>query len=208
MGRPKGSKNKTAEDKPEKNIVAPKVPEKNIQDDTDDPLDDLYNLQLNSVKVPTVDDKLLIERLSAHQLTPDEICGVLDISRSTYDASLALQAAYQRGQKIGMASLRRMQWKTAPRSPVMQIWLGKQYLGQTDKLETTRDDGSKDEARQRFEDKLKSIIDVTPTGSSDGVPDPGRSGGGELLLETVGEREPTCPDKGTVVEPREYPDIS
>jgi hypothetical protein len=212
MGRPKGSKNKTTKEKAAttgKNIVAPIVPATNTTDDDYlDPLEQLWNLKLEDINVPTFHDKVLIERLSSHQLSPDEICAVLDISRSRYDASLAMQQAYQRGQAIGRASLRRMQWMTAPRSALMQIWLGKQHLGQTDKLETKKDTGERDEARQAFENKLKSIIDVTPTGLADEAVDPGRAGGGELLLEVMGEGQPNRAHQAVVVEAREYPEIS
>ena len=210
MGRPQGSKNKSSLELIEDtNIVAPKIPSKNTQEEEEKhPLDDIEHVRLENIGIPTDRDKELIMRLSTHQLTELEICAVLDISRSAYDASLVMQAAYQRGQQMGKASLRRMQWRTAPKSAIMQIWLGKQVLGQTDKLETTRDDGSKDAARQAFEDKLKSIIDVTPTGSAHADVNPGGSGGRELLLETVGEGQPNRTDERPVVEPRLYPAIS
>ena len=41
----------------------------------------------------------------------------------------------------GGFSLRRLQWETAKRSATMQIWLGKQYLGQKDKQEQSGPDG-------------------------------------------------------------------
>jgi precorrin-4 methylase len=36
-------------------------------------------------------------------------------------------------RKSGRASLRRKQWQMADNNPTMAIWLGKQYLNQTDK---------------------------------------------------------------------------
>lgn len=38
---------------------------------------------------------------------------------------------------IGKISLRRSQFRMAEVNPTMAIWLGKQYLGQTDKQEVT-----------------------------------------------------------------------
>jgi len=54
-------------------------------------------------------------------------------------------AEIDKGREHGKASLRRMQWKAAEKgSHTMLIWLGKQYLGQTDKqdLQHTSPDGS------------------------------------------------------------------
>jgi hypothetical protein len=214
MGRPKGSKNKSkAElDDPTKKVVSPIIPSKNTMDDDNQPphpLDDIHNVQLETkdLNAPTEYDRRLITELSSHQLTAVEICAVLDISRSSYDASLAMQQAYQRGQEMGKASLRRRQWLMSHTNVAMAIFLGKQYLGQKDVIETQKDDGGRDEARQAFEDKLKSIIDVTPKGSADGAADPRGSGSSELLLETVGERQPVSSDERPMVEPRIYPKI-
>ena len=41
---------------------------------------------------------------------------------------------------LGKISLRRIQFKQAETNPSMAIWLGKQILGQTEKVETTIDD--------------------------------------------------------------------
>lgn len=84
------------------------------------------------------------------QCTQDEICGVLDMSPDTLDRRIK-----ERGDGCfadlrkkhggeGKASLRRMQWKSAEDGNVtMQIWLGKQNLGQSDKQahELTGKDG-------------------------------------------------------------------
>lgn len=49
---------------------------------------------------------------------------------------LAFEQVYQKYSAGGKISLRRMQFKSAEAGNVtMQIWLGKQYLGQTDKQE-------------------------------------------------------------------------
>jgi hypothetical protein len=42
---------------------------------------------------------------------------------------------YKQKSSKGKMSLRRRQFQMAETNPTMAIWLGKQYLGQTDKLE-------------------------------------------------------------------------
>ena len=42
-------------------------------------------------------------------------------------------------EKIGKTSLRRNQWRLAETNPTMAIWLGKQYLNQTDHVEQPHD---------------------------------------------------------------------
>lgn len=49
---------------------------------------------------------------------------------------------------LGKISLRRVQFKQAETNPTMAIWLGKQYLGQTDKADVS------------IEDKIEIINDV------------------------------------------------
>jgi hypothetical protein len=43
--------------------------------------------------------------------------------------------AWENGRLEGRVALRRLQWRSAEHTVVMQIWLGKQYLGQSDKQE-------------------------------------------------------------------------
>ena len=209
MGRPKGSKNKPAA---EKNIVAPKDPGSNemVPGNEDlDQLDDLHSVLLQgSVELPSAKDVALIQRMGAHMMTSREVCAILDISMAKWDASMGIQAAFQRGTEMGKGRIRRLQWKRAERDTVMLIWLGKQYLDQADKKEIKTDDGSKDAARQAFEDKLKSIIDVTPAGEADFVPDPGGDGGSQLLLAPVGEGQPDRADETIVVEAASNPEPS
>ena len=47
---------------------------------------------------------------------------------------------YKKTSAAGKMSLRREQWRSAEKGNVtMQIWLGKQWLGQTDKVEQKTD---------------------------------------------------------------------
>lgn len=82
------------------------------------------------------------ESLCAIQCTEEEILSVLDVSKDTllrwcketYKTDFA--TIYAEKKKLGKASLRRMQWKTAEKGNVtMQIWLGKNLLGQKENLD-------------------------------------------------------------------------
>lgn len=75
--------------------------------------------------------------------TEDEICGVLRTDSNTLDSwckimfNEGFSEIYKKLSKDGKMSLRRAQYRQAIEkdNPIMQIWLGKQYLGQADKLE-------------------------------------------------------------------------
>jgi hypothetical protein len=74
--------------------------------------------------------------------TQDEICGIYGICADTLDARLKERGYsnfsdfYKKHSGKGKMSLRRIQWQSAQQGSVpMQIWLGKNWLGQTDKLE-------------------------------------------------------------------------
>jgi hypothetical protein len=86
-----------------------------------------------------------VEDLGKIQSTHAELAAVLGCGLSTIKDRLSndseFSAAYQRGLEAGKSSLRRIQWKAAlGGNVVMQIWLGKQYLGQRDQqaVEVTR----------------------------------------------------------------------
>ena len=97
------------------------------------------------------------------QCTRDEICDVLGMAESTLDRRIkdrregCFEALYKKNQGQGKASLRRAQWKNATENnnATMQVWLGKQILGQTDKPEG--DAGSDNVA-----DALRDIADKLP----------------------------------------------
>ena len=81
-------------------------------------------------------DYELAGKLAAIQCTQEEIAGILDISRQTLLKDEQFLYIFQTKKESGRSSLRRMQWKTAEGgNPTMQIWLGKQYLNQSDKQE-------------------------------------------------------------------------
>lgn len=91
-----------------------------------------------------------VRRLSAIMCTQEEIASVLMASVDTLSRTPGFAEAYKSGRETGKASLRRLQWKHAQTNPAMAIWLGKQYLGQTEKA----DDGDGQE-------RVTVVSDVT-----------------------------------------------
>lgn len=94
------------------------------------------------------------ERLCAIQCTLEEICAVLDISASTLEAwckktynGQTFYKVFQSKRGCGKASLRRSQFEAAERgNPTMLVWLGKNYLGQSDNPNNYDDSGSEEDA--------------------------------------------------------------
>jgi len=74
--------------------------------------------------------------------TYDEIADVLGMARSTFGKKLKqkeVREAYERGLSEGDVSIRRAQYDAAMSGKsAMLIWLGKNRLNQTDRVETTR----------------------------------------------------------------------
>jgi hypothetical protein len=82
----------------------------------------------------------LVEKLASLQLKLDEIAVACKVSPATLDNRIAsdpgIREAIERGRAAGRASLRRAQMASAlAGNPTMQIFLGKQYLGQKDRFE-------------------------------------------------------------------------
>lgn len=86
-------------------------------------------------------DKEQFERLCAMQCTEEEICAWFDITdktltswcKRTYKKSFS--EIFKVKRKKGLISLRRAQFELAKNNPTMAIFLGKNYLEQTDKRE-------------------------------------------------------------------------
>ena len=95
-----------------------------------------------------------VEKLANIQCTQDEIASFLGISTRTFQRDEQFMELFNRGRENGKMSLRRIQWKHAEKSVPMAIWLGKQYLGQRDKVEYT-DDGMK-----AINDNINNIADL------------------------------------------------
>lgn len=87
-------------------------------------------------------DQSVFENLCKIQCTEEEIAGVFDCSidtinrwcKKTYGCTFA--DIYKKKSAAGKMSLRRWQFDTAKRgNATMQIWLGRQYLGQAERQE-------------------------------------------------------------------------
>jgi hypothetical protein len=76
----------------------------------------------------------LVRKLAQIQCTHAEIAATLDLSVDTLTRNEDFAEVYKRGADAGKKSLRRMQFESAAKgNATMQIWLGKQYLHQTDR---------------------------------------------------------------------------
>lgn len=178
-------------------------PKRNLPVQTsDDGAPDLFNIKLGNVDDPSQSDLALVQKLASNHIPLREICAILDVPESLFNSNLNLMAAFERGQEIGKAQLRMLQNKTAKNNPIMQIWLGKNVLGQADKIETTHEKKDDNDARSGFADKLKSIIDISPTKRADGDTDRGRAGSGPVRVESMGEKLAIGADERALAESR------
>ena len=90
-------------------------------------------------------DKTEFEKLCFLQCTEREFCSWFDVSDETlnkwckenYDGRTFLDV-FKEKRENGLISLRRTQFQLAEKSPAMAIFLGKNLLGQTDKVEQTQ----------------------------------------------------------------------
>lgn len=78
-----------------------------------------------------------VERLGHIQCTVEEIAHILGVGVSTLYAYKGFSEAHEKGKQGGRESLRREQFKKAEEgNTTMLIWLGKQFLEQTDLVRT------------------------------------------------------------------------
>lgn len=102
------------------------------------------------------------EGLCKLQCTLEEIAGffkcsvdtIMDWCKRTYDCSFS--NAYKTYSQDGKISLRRMQFRLAEKNSAMAIWLGKQYLGQTDKQELVVTGAESKEAMDKYLEVVKN----------------------------------------------------
>lgn len=84
-------------------------------------------------------DKKVFENLCGLQCTLNEIASAFDCSTDTVERwcrreyKKGFAEVFSEKREKGRISLRRKQWQLAEKSPAMAIFLGKNYLGQTDK---------------------------------------------------------------------------
>lgn len=92
--------------------------------------------------------------------TEEEICSVFECSHDTLNRwchdtfDMTFKQAWETFSLCGKASIRRYQFNLAAVNPTMAIWLGKQYLGQTD-------------GRERDESQPIDKIEVVFTGETE-----------------------------------------
>ncbi len=88
-------------------------------------------------------DPDLVEKLAAIACTDGEIAEFFGVNESTIKRRFA--PLLKKGRAVGKISIKRKQFDAALAGSVpLLIWLGKQYLGQRDKVETeniTHNDG-------------------------------------------------------------------
>jgi len=81
-----------------------------------------------------------VERIARLQCTRAEAAAFLGIRVSSFDRLLRnnerVKDAWERGKQMGRISLRRKQHRLAAVNAPMSIFLGKNYLGQQDKVTT------------------------------------------------------------------------
>lgn len=89
-------------------------------------------------------DKREFEKLCALQCTMSEISSWFGCDKKTLIAwcertyNAEFSTVFAEKSEKGKISLRRRQWQLAEKSPAMAIFLGKNLLGQTDKVEQTQ----------------------------------------------------------------------
>lgn len=107
-------------------------------------------------------DRTLFEKLCGIQCTEEEICAVLDVSTDTLSAwckkeyRCTFSEVAKKKRDVGKMSLRRSQFKLAEKNATMSIWLGKQYLGQVDRLEARHIIEDEDDALSKAFERLQS----------------------------------------------------
>lgn len=97
------------------------------------------------------------ENLCAIQCTLVEIAGVFDCCEDTIENwckrtyKETFSEVYKKKSAMGKMSLRRNMFKQAEKNATMAIWLSKQHLGMTDKIE-------KNETDDRIADTLQGLL--------------------------------------------------
>ena len=106
-------------------------------------------------------DYTMAEKYGAVMCTIVEIASLMGVSVSRLEHDPEFMQAYKRGLDNGKSSLRRSQYKAAlAGNPTMLIWLGKQYLGQSDKQQVEH--VTPQTINVRFEDTEQDEEDELP----------------------------------------------
>lgn len=99
-----------------------------------------------------------VEKLAALFCTQDEIAAFLNLDVKTLRADDKFMELYKKGQEKGKCSLRRHQYECAKKgNSAMLIWLGKQYLGQSEKMAIVNSDIGDDELTKSIKAKMQEV---------------------------------------------------
>jgi hypothetical protein len=109
-------------------------------------------------------DLAKVEAAAAFYATMDEIAAVLEVSPATAKRAartLEFQEAYERGRAKCRYTLRRMQVELAESgNATMQIWLGKQILGQRDNVHVQQESVVQMQGTTSASDILRERLDA------------------------------------------------
>lgn len=103
-------------------------------------------------------DQTTFEKLCGLQCTLTEIASFFGCSEDTVERwckrtyKKGFAETFKEKRAAGLISLRRAQFRLAEKNATLLIWLGKNYLGQSD-------DPSKKEREQAPEEKLSDVLD-------------------------------------------------
>lgn len=99
-----------------------------------------------------------VEKLASIHCTQQEIATFLGCSVDTLQHDEKFSAIYKKGLETGKMSLRRLQWKKAQDgNTTMLIWLGKNLLGQKDKIEYSEDIKQDEAYKKLTTEELKKL---------------------------------------------------
>ena len=82
-----------------------------------------------------------IHDLASYMCTKEEVANIIGCHRTTLYRNEQALEAYNKGVNVAKQKIRKTQFDIATKlnSSIMAMWLGKVYLGQTDKLQTNED---------------------------------------------------------------------
>ena len=84
---------------------------------------------------------LQIQDLASYMCTKEEVANIIGCHRTTLYRNEQALEAYEKGVNVAKRNIRKTQFDIATKlnSTIMAVWLGKVYLGQTDKIQNTDD---------------------------------------------------------------------
>ena len=82
-----------------------------------------------------------IHDLASYMCTKEEVANIIGCHRTTLYRNEQALEAYNKGVNVAKQKIRKTQFDIATKlnSSIMAMWLGKVYLGQTDKIQTNDD---------------------------------------------------------------------